>query len=371
MKQMKQIYALRGLGVLLVVMFHWLFHSRMDILSSGPVAIDIFFVLSGFFITNILLEGRDKAEANNIKKRHVFKLFLLNRALRIFPIYYITIFLLYFFHESTDTSIKANFVYFLTYTSNFYFYNIQSWDGVTSHLWSLAVEEQFYIFWPFVVLLINRKWLPYVIAMFVIIGFVSHYFLSDNEFGMILPFACFDALGIGALLSWINLYRSQYLKQTMLICASTFLGCLLYFFSARILYGKFPLSPDLIFSSVAAFVISYVVYAEKAGVRIKFRVILENHALIFLGKLCYGLYLYHNILPHYLMLFMERFQVYRFMPAYVLRHYDLLSHVINFVLLIGISWLSWKYIEKPILSLKKKFNPKEQLVKKTEHVLAA
>jgi peptidoglycan/LPS O-acetylase OafA/YrhL len=354
MKQIKQIYALRGIGVILVIIFHWLCDGQMSIISRGPVAIDIFFVLSGFFITNILLEGREKAELVKAPKTDVFKLFLLNRALRIFPIYYLTIFLLYFFQKSSETNIGDNFVYFLTYTSNFYFYKIQSWDGITSHLWSLAVEEQFYLFWPFVILLASRKWMPYFIAIFILTGLAFQEFWTKSEFDIILPFACFDSLGIGALLSWVIKFKVQYLKQIILGLCVLVGGCLLYFFINKLAYGAFPLAPEIFFSAIAALVISYV----------------NNQVFIFLGKLCYGLYLYHNILPHYLMKLVDKTHLIDKLPSFFQRNFDNWFYAANFIILLSVSWLSWKFIEKPILGLRKRFEYQTPVVKE-KHVVAA
>ena len=354
MKQMKQIYTLRGIGVVLIIIFHWLFEGQMDIISRGPVAVDIFFVLSGFFITKILLEGRDKSESEGFSKTKVFKFFVLSRALRIFPIYYLTIFFLYVFQHTTNTNIGSNFIYFLTYTSNFYFQDIQAWDGVTSHLWSLAVEEQFYLIWPFVVLLPPKKYLPYIFSLFIITGLLTQHFWAQTEFDIIMPFTCFDALGLGALLSWVTMFRQQHLNKIVWATGLSVFGCLAYFFGAKLINGTFPYAPEIFFAAIAGLVISYVVHIENQN-KHQFLFILNNRFLIFMGKLCYGIYVYHNILPHYLMKIVNKFQLHDSLPAFITRYFDIFFYAINFSLLIFVSWLSWRFIEKPILGLKKYF----------------
>jgi peptidoglycan/LPS O-acetylase OafA/YrhL len=354
MKQMKQIYTLRGIGVILIIIFHWLYESQMSIIAKGPVAVDIFFVLSGFFITRILLEGREKSESEGFTKLKVFKFFVLSRALRIFPIYYLTIFFLYVFQHTTDTNIGSNFIYFLTYTSNFYFQDKQSWDGITSHLWSLAVEEQFYLIWPFVVLLPPKKYLPYIFSLFILTGLLTQYFWARTEYDITLPFTCFDALGLGALLSWITMFQQQHLKKAVWATGLLVAGCLAYFFGGKAITGIFPYAPEIFFAAIAGLVISYVVYVENLNKQ-QFFFILNNRFLIFIGKLCYGIYVYHNILPHYLMKIMDKFQLYSYLPSWVLKYFDIFFYSVNFILLIFVSWLSWKYIEKPILGLKKYF----------------
>lgn len=354
MKQMKQIYTLRGIGVILIIIFHWLFDGEMDIISKGPIAVDIFFVLSGFFITRILLDGREKSELEGFSKTKVFKFFVLSRALRIFPIYYLTILFLYVFQHTTDTNIGSNFIYFLTYTSNFYFQGIQSWDGITSHLWSLAVEEQFYLIWPFVVLIPPKKYLPYIFSLFILTGLLTQYFWAKTEFDITMPFTCFDALGLGALLSWVTLFQPQHLGKVVWATGSLVACSLAYFFGTKFIYGAFPYAPEIFFAALAGLVISYVVYIENREKK-QFVFLLNNRFLIFIGKLCYGIYVYHNILPHYLLKVFDRLHVYNYLPSFLAKHFDVFFYIVNFGLLIFISWLSWIYIEKPILGLRKYF----------------
>ena len=357
----------------MIIIFHWLFDGQMDIISKGPVAVDIFFVLSGFFITRILLEGRDRSESEGFPKINVFKFFAFSRALRIFPIYYLTIFFLYVFQHTTDANIKANFIYFLTYTSNFHFQDVQAWDGITSHLWSLAVEEQFYLIWPFVVLLPPKKYLPHIFSAFILIGLTTQYFWAKTEFDVIMPFTCFDALGLGALLTWVVQYQQQHLYKLVWTTGGLVLACLLYFFGMRLISGSFPYAPEIFFAALAGLVISYVVYVESQNKQ-KFFFILNNRFLIFIGKLCYGIYIYHNILPHYLLKTINKFGIYDVLPAFITRHFDVFFYLANFGLLILISWLSWKYIEKPILGLRKYFTtekPKSLPFKHIEKNVAA
>ena len=151
----------RGIGVLIVVFSHF-----PDVVDSGLysvawklnqvsrigyVALDIFFVISGFFITRLLLRERLKTG------RISFSTFYARRALRIFPIYYLTIFVCYFLFNfgAWDT------LSLLTYTFNFY-HPFHPAPHPLEHTWSLSVEEQFYFFWPLLILLVPPRWLPMV-----------------------------------------------------------------------------------------------------------------------------------------------------------------------------------------------------------------
>tara|TARA_R110002051_G_scaffold57789_1_gene106747 strand:- start:2114 stop:2905 length:792 start_codon:yes stop_codon:yes gene_type:complete len=210
MQYIKQLDSIRGIAVGLVILSHWLPKQHfLNTLPNGQIGVDIFFVLSGFLISKILFDNRDKATLQNLPVATVLKSFYIRRALRLFPIYYLTIIVLYVFAESTNTSIKDSFFYYATYTSNFYSFNMQMWDGMLSHMWSLAVEEQYYLIWPWLVLLVKRKYILPTILSFIVIGIGSQFMLSGVPMSRILTFTCFDAFGLGSLLAWIITYKSD------------------------------------------------------------------------------------------------------------------------------------------------------------------
>ena len=141
-----QLDTIRAIAVLLVIIHHWLPQdSVLNIVPNGPLGVNIFFVLSGFLITGILLREKDKAEVLKQKKKTIFRNFYIRRSLRIFPIYYLFLFVLWVIH---DPSVQSDGTYFYTYTSNYLFYSQEFFPARTAHLWSLGVEEQFYLLWP-------------------------------------------------------------------------------------------------------------------------------------------------------------------------------------------------------------------------------
>ncbi len=185
--------------------------------------VTLFFVLSGFLISRILLRSRIKSESLNQSKLHSLKQFYIRRTLRIFPIYYITIFILLIFNIN---NIRQIFFWFLTYTSNIYFYLIQNWAGSLSHLWTLAVEEQFYIIWPFIMLFVPKRFLFKTIVIIISTGpvFRTVLFLFSNgspaasDFIHILTPSCMDSFGLGALLAYamtFNLKIIDFLRSKL------------------------------------------------------------------------------------------------------------------------------------------------------------
>lgn len=352
MTYIKQLDSIRAIAVFIVIVSHWLTQSALvKALISAQLGVNIFFVLSGFLITGILLKSRDHAEGAAAGKAPVVKNFFVRRSLRIFPIYYLTLFLLFVFASPDATSIRQSLGYYLTYTSNFYFYQIQSWDGMTSHLWSLAVEEQFYLLWPWAMLFLPKRALRPCIAAFIGVGIASSYLIPPENFGFVLPFSCFDAFGLGALLAYVLRYHGDSLPRFYRI-SGVLAGLCLVVLVVSFVWHQPTLIPSRTAQSVVTmWVIAHIVYRRKLG-QYRFGV-LDHPALVFLGRISYGLYLYHLPLAwdypwlhHY---------VNRHLPAAVLRHEYHLVFVENFVLLVALSWLSYQVIEGPILHFKKYF----------------
>jgi peptidoglycan/LPS O-acetylase OafA/YrhL len=351
MKYIKQFDGLRGIAVLIVVVYHWLHTSQMDrVIPNGFNIVDVFFVLSGFLITRILLESRERAEEEKIRKVNVYKFFFLNRALRIFPIYYLTILVIFLIEGIGKTKMAS----LLSYTYNFYAFRAQSWDEFFGHVWTLGVEEQFYIFWPWIILLCRKRFLPHIISLFVIGGSFCEYLVRHNTFGHVLPFSCFDSLGMGAFLSWIYVHRPSWLKPSLQVSGvlSIVLGSL---FLVEFYRQDWSFIVSRLTLSVATFwLLAFILYRVESN-RLNRYFILNNAQLIWLGKISYGMYLYHIILPDYTWrLFLPLNQL-----APRLLYNDYVLNAENFFALVLFSWLSYRLVERPILRLRHRFLPKK------------
>jgi peptidoglycan/LPS O-acetylase OafA/YrhL len=159
----------RGIAILLVIAFHAraVFASTLEmplpvfrVLGLGWSGVDLFFALSGFLITGILLDSR--------KSPHYFRAFYLRRALRIFPLYFGYLFLVLVVTRYGWLLISGNDLWRST-DARWYFSYLLNWkldhgynDLYLGHLWSLAIEEQFYVVWPAVVFLVPRRQLKWV-----------------------------------------------------------------------------------------------------------------------------------------------------------------------------------------------------------------
>lgn len=347
-----QIDGLRFIAVMGVIIFHWAAQNFTGsvILANIPfgTGVNMFFVISGFLITYILLlKKSDIADGNSNFKTEI-KNFYAKRTLRIFPIYYLLILLLCIFNYQ---EIKLYIIDLLTYTSNWYMVLENKFIGHQTHLWSLAVEEQFYLIWPFCILLIPKRRILFTIIAFIIIGLLSKvYFLYFTNHTMAVngaTFSCFDSLGFGALIAYnqVNKIVPINLKYAKI---GLWLSIVLYI----ILYVKPILLTGqlnyLLFNTITSVVFFFVILiAANNGFSGFWKAILENKSVLYLGKISYGMYLYHNFIG---ILYFSGLNQY--FPSFK-SDFDLFA--LYFILLVIISTLSWYLIERPILSIKKRF----------------
>lgn len=197
---------IRAIAALMVMVFHWCFYHSTPVPGSllaqlaalsriGQVGVDLFFVLSGFLITSILLRSRGTP--------HAFRNFYLRRACRIFPLYYLAIGIYYGVAGSF-----SGLAWYATYTQNLaWIFGVHP-QGPT-HFWSLAVEEHFYLVWPFLMLTLPRRFIG--AAIFVVIGLALAsrgcvLLLQGPEDAFYFFTLCrMDALAFGALLAFVNI----------------------------------------------------------------------------------------------------------------------------------------------------------------------
>jgi peptidoglycan/LPS O-acetylase OafA/YrhL len=161
LKYMPQLDGLRAIAVAMVVVRHYYLVTEIDTAIYG---VRLFFVLSGFLITGILLASREALQMGLVPSRaHALRQFYIRRTLRIFPLYYLVVGvgLIVGVPEALEFA-----PWLLTYTLNWRI-AAQGWYMEHyAHLWSLAVEEQFYLLWPWVILLVRNNWvLPSAIIM--------------------------------------------------------------------------------------------------------------------------------------------------------------------------------------------------------------
>lgn len=203
-KYFKSLDGLRCVSILAVIFHHTAskFYPNIAILHLGHMGVHLFFAISGFLITTLFLREKDISNDISLKK------FYMRRILRIFPIYYLIIavyvVLVPIFKSPEDSKqFFHNLPYFLTYTSD-WFTNYSQSHLTFYFAWSLAVEEQFYLFWPWFEKYLRGPWAVISMCMIILIvqltdfGFFSAFFKSNDLIHIIIvniaPAICFGVL---------------------------------------------------------------------------------------------------------------------------------------------------------------------------------
>lgn len=334
-KFIDELNGIRALSIGLVILSHWCGFLTFGI-NAGDAGVTIFFVLSGFLITRILLNEKKKINLGLVTTKSYFKNFYARRFLRIFPIYYLLLFTVLIFDR---ISIADSFPWHFTYLSNFYFvFVLNGWQAKLAHLWSLSVEEQFYIFWPLLILFIPNKNIKDLILVAILTGILFRCATASySEMYKYLPFGCLDGLGTGALLAYYeNRVTSPQVKKlnlylNLLICFSIVLVLLISLISNQVIKD---IIERINFTLLASLLIIKISKTNSW-----LNKILKLRFILFIGTISYGLYLYHMFIPFYVI------DKIPFMFNYLLR----------FTLLLGVATVSYYLIEKPFLNWKNKF----------------
>ena len=204
MNRSAQLDSIRGIAVLLVVLHHWTEWGREFGNGLGNIGVQLFFVLSGFLITRILLVMRGDYLAGRASIGEIFTSFQLNRIVRLWPVAFLTLMLVFAAGERFEQ--RTNMAWHALFASNILFFLRGDFISSLAHFWSLAVEQQFYLFWPFVVILAPRANLERII--FILIALAPAFRLTLYSAGLtnfaqfnVLTFANLDSLGMGALVA--------------------------------------------------------------------------------------------------------------------------------------------------------------------------
>lgn len=195
-----QLDGLRTLAVGGVIGHHlwpesWWGHGWLT--RWGALGVPLFFVLSGFLITTLLLNARDGSASSANARIGVWWRFGIRRVLRLFPAYYVVILI------GLVLGVRAIvelWPWHVTYLTNFWIARHGQWIGPASHFWSLAVEEQFYLVWPVIVLFCPLNKMGCVIGSTLVIGPLFRFWWEGPD---VLLLSRVDQLGGGALLAWL------------------------------------------------------------------------------------------------------------------------------------------------------------------------
>jgi peptidoglycan/LPS O-acetylase OafA/YrhL len=329
-KYVPELDGLRAFAIFGVLAIHSNFALQTPWLEQvrgwGWAGVDLFFVVSGFLITSILLSARSKP--------HYYRNFYARRGLRIWPLYYLLLFYVFVLtphlgkwaDQHIDFSVYK-WQYYVCYMQNLVFTRLGSFALVIT--WSLCIEEQFYLVWPFFVRLFSRRSLEYLlIAVLISQPLLRLYLHRENaSMGFFFTFDRLDAIAAGALVAlrpkW---FRFAWLATPLAI----------YLLKV----GEW----DFMYLALAITFAGIVCLATSHRSRV-----LASWPLRSMGKISYGIYIFHPLV----------FTLYWYTPIHKLFMHFHLPPVFDFwaqvLLPIPVAALSWKYFEKPILSLKRHF----------------
>jgi len=353
----RQLDGFRFFSIVAVMITHFVSTRFTDGLPFG-FGVLFFFVLSSFLITRILLTAKGSNEERGTNNLFSLKQFYIRRFLRIFPIYYLLITVLYVINWNPCREIIVSL---LTYTTNLKI--ASGFDAANfNHLWSLAVEEQFYIFFPFIVFFINTKYLLRVFIAITCIGLLGRTLLYLHN-STYIPYSnfntisCLDSLGLGSILAYLSIYKIEMLTRIMRRKAFLIGSAVLFLVVTLVTYSPYEGDARYNFGSmvwmrfcfniVSFFLLGYSVAVSYRGL---FGKILENKIVVYLGRISYGMYLYHLFVPHFLRIVLHHFG--KEIPG----GWDNVMGIVYMLATVAIASVSWFVIEKPINELKKYFN---------------
>jgi peptidoglycan/LPS O-acetylase OafA/YrhL len=371
--RIRALDGVRGLAILLVLVFHsmrFMHESPADdvlftLRSICWSGVDLFFVLSGFLITGILLHTRDKP--------HYFRNFYMRRTLRIFPLYYGYLFAVFAvlplvawlagwelpraYHTAQERQL-----WLWTYMQNY----LQALGGQERHtlpgfgpFWSLAIEEQFYLVWPLVVALTKpRALLPLTVALCVAVPVLRGVLWAagvDARALYHLTPTRIDSLLLGAL-------AVQILRTNVAVPAAALRGiagaCAVAIAAPMVVWGDF--STHRAYVTIAGYSLVAVLFAcglllvVQGHARPTTVRVLESRLLTTCGKYSYAMYVFHWPIAFYVRLELPNTEFGKWIHASVVGR-PLVQFAITFTSVLLLAMLSWRLWESHWLKLKDRF----------------
>jgi len=345
---MPHLDSLRALAISLVLVEHFggpLVRAYLP-LSAGALGVDLFFVLSGFLISGIFLAEFDACESG---AGAVLVNFYTRRALRLVPVFYVTVAALYALNIA---QMREFWAWHVLYLSNF----LIAAGGPLTVFWSLSVEEQFYLLLPFVIILTPKRYRLLVAASIIFFGFMSRILalwlgINPVSFEASLP-GNLEVLGTGVLLGvyshrngkrdlgWFQGPLARVLGAAAAI--SFALQLVIFYGSAHVFVPRY-----LTFRLSAAIFFGWLVLSAARGFSGLLGAVADHPAVRYTGRISYGIYVMHTFFPPLI-----------WMPEVKQFTGDLPRPAVAVAALL-LSWLvpsiSWYALERPVLGLRRYF----------------
>lgn len=364
-KHLPQLDGIRGVAIIMVLIYHFiaispspntdLENTIFTFTKSGWIGVDLFFVLSGFLITRILLTTKDKEK--------YYLNFYVKRVLRIFPLYYLVLIILLIIVPSLIANIPSqlqlmsdNQLWFWTYLANWYIAYEGDFNKTSGgYFWSLAVEEQFYIVWPFVVYNFRLFSFQKACVLLFVLTYILRNIMLFSGFSTTSVYVAtithMDGLLIGAWLATVLIDCKNIVLIRKLLNLSAVISLLLlvsfYLYDKSFYFWNFLVASTgytLLSILFAAILFESVVNAES-----KMNLFFGSGLLRNVGKYSYAMYLFHVPISKQLYSKFYGIKLITMQPL-IIQWFEfvLFSSLITFI----ISYISWYCFEKHFIKFK-------------------
>ncbi len=337
-----QLDGLRAVAVAAVAYSHWLQGWQFGVPFGAGV--HLFFVLSGFLITRILLALRDAPDRGAAVAR-----FYARRALRLFPAFYLVLGVAWI---ADVPLVRETWGWHAAYLSNVRMAGDAQWLGHVSHFWSLAVEEQFYLLWPWLVLATPARWLGAVVGGAMLVGPLVRLMAAGQgltePFWALVPGGSADSLGVGA---WLALDAWRHTDaHTPVMGRRGLVGAAgLAWLALAVGEAYWPLPPVVtVWRQLAqGLIFGWMVCHATRGFRGSAGRMLAHPWTTFVGRISYGIYLIHAFAPVVVHAAVRLLHAEALMPAA-----PLARAAVYAATTLGLATLMWHGVERPLLALK-------------------
>ncbi len=346
-----QLDGLRAIAMLGICYDHWVPKS-WNFGLPYEIGLYFFLVLTGYFITGSLLRTRDRAESaadGDAWRWKAFKKFQYRRGLRIIAPYYFAVALAFIF---LAPKLLAHIHYYLLYLTNFHIALAGEWPPGTSHFWSIAIQQQFYLTWPLLIWLCPKKYLPLAILVFTALApasrYLSEYFTPPFVWPDKISWGVFDFFGIGGMMA-LATHRGLPLSSRVWKILGV-VGCSIYLilqFGPHLGLPHNQIGP--FYATILSIGFCGVIATASLGWNNLLGRILESKFLQRVGLLSYGIYLFHNLAP----IILGKTLPFLWWGPYADSPAQILLRTTCFALLTwALTLFSWKYIETPLSRLR-------------------
>ena len=367
----------RGLAILMVLLLHFIGNTTptnsiervvVGITNYGSYGVELFFILSGFLITGILYDARNKP--------HYFRNFYMRRMLRIFPLYYGVLIVVFFVAPLIPAFRGPTLDYLVDRQAWAWLYGVNIFVGLQGdwsfsyleHLWSLSIEEHFYFVWPLVVFLLARRPRTLIaVCLTVSLGAMvarligSLMGLSWWTVYVLTPFRL-DGLALGAFIAVLARQpggqdRLMWALPRVTIVAGALVMATFGWTRLITQDGMEFVAPvrAALIEILLACLLFWVLVAPTQSATSRF---FRCRTMVFLGTYSYGLYVYHHFISYYLMTNRTEFALAERLGSHGLA--VTLQATAGIVVSIAIAYASYELFEKRFLSLKRLFGTEEK-----------